>query len=169
MKFIVRSGLFILIVLVTTSVSAVAQQRDPRQILASVIQQLQTGTPNPQWYGVQLWFTIAQQTGNTGRYGQLARLGPATNITLTQTTRLPAGRLYALIAQHQRGMSVWVLGISDVTNRIEYANFQAGAAQQPLPDPQPPTGSGDSPPESGSPGPSSPGTSEACRKYPSLC
>jgi hypothetical protein len=31
------------------------QQFDPRQVVQQVILQLQTGTLNPSWYGVQLW------------------------------------------------------------------------------------------------------------------
>jgi hypothetical protein len=40
-----------------SSQSATRSAADPRQILAAVIQQLQAGTPNPTWYGVQLWQT----------------------------------------------------------------------------------------------------------------
>lgn len=153
-------------IFVHMSCSSLAQaQQDPRQILAGVIQQLQTGTPNPQWYGQQLWFLIAQQTGNTGVYPALVQLGPLTNATVTQTVQLPAGPVYAITAQHQNGTSTWNLGISNFTNRIEYANFNVGSSPQPLPSPNPQP----SPPPT-SPGPAgSPSSSPACQKFPNLC
>ncbi|UPJ63083.1 hypothetical protein [Bradyrhizobium sp. 191] len=157
---------------VTRTASA---QADPRQILAAVIQQLQTGTPNPAWYGPQLWQTIAMQTGNSGIYPQLVQLGQVTNIVLNGQSQLPAGPVYSLAAQHQQGVSTWLLGISLYTNRIEYANFNIGSAPQqlpaqPLPIPQtgaPTPGSVPNPPSSAPPQTS--GTSEACRRFPNLC
>ena len=150
-------------------------QADPRQILAAVILQLQTGTPNPTWYGIELWQTIALQTNNSGFYVQLAQLGPVTNVVVNGQTQLPAGPVYSMVAQHQGGVSTWLLGISLYTNRIEYANFSIGAVPQQLP-PQPvplpqtsaPTpGSAPHPPTDSPPPASS--ASEACRKFPNLC
>jgi hypothetical protein len=61
-------------VLAGLSYQVARAQTDPRSILSQVILQLQTGTPNPQWYGPQLWQTIAAQTGNTGIYAALVQL-----------------------------------------------------------------------------------------------
>lgn len=146
-----------------------AQQADPRQILAAVIAQLQTGTPNPGWYGPQLWSTIAAQTGNSGVYPQLVSLGPVSNVTVTNQIQLPAGPVYQMRANHQNGDSMWLLGISFYSNRIEYANFEVGAAApaplppSPLPVPGPTT-----PP---SPQPTTPDAdgSDACKQFPNLC
>ena len=62
-----------------------------RQVLREMILQLQTGRPDPQWYGRDLWMTMAMQTGNTGVYPQLRLLGPVTDVQLTGQTQLPAG------------------------------------------------------------------------------
>ncbi|MGX1317492.1 hypothetical protein AB7M17_000945 [Bradyrhizobium sp. USDA 377] len=158
---------------VTRTASA---QADPRQILGAVILQLQTGTPNPTWYGPQLWQTIAMQTGNSGVYPQLVQLGQVTNVVVSGQTQLPAGPVYSMVAQHQQGYSTWLLGISLYTNRIEYANFNLGSSTpqslpaQPVPLPQtsaPTPGSAPNPPTN--PPPPVDRASEACRKFPNLC
>ena len=143
-------------------------QIDPRVLLGGVIQQLQTGTPNPGWYGLQLWQTIAMQTNNTGQYPQLIQLGPVTGINVAQQIPLPLGVAYSLIAQHQNGSSSWQMAISFQTNRIEYLLMNPGSpTPQPLPNPNPaPT-----PPTPG-PGPTpapNPSSSPACQKFPNLC
>jgi hypothetical protein len=151
-------------------------QADPRQILAAVILQLQTGTPNPNWYGAQLWQTIAMQTNNSGVYVPLVQLGQVTNVVLSGQTQLPAGPVYSMVAQHQNGVSTWLLGISLYSNRIEYANFNVGNATplalpaQPVPLPwsaAPQPGTTPNPPPS--PPPAASSTSEACKKFPNLC
>jgi hypothetical protein len=166
---------------VLTSFSAYSQI-DASSILRQMILQLQTGQPNPAWYGVQLWQTIAAQTSFTGIYPQLVQLGPVTNVTVTQQAALPTGMLYAATAQHQNGISTWVLGISSLTNRIEYANLTVGGIPQQLPPPQqpgstvggvpqqlpPPQQPGASPNPPSNPLPQDK-TSPACQKYPNLC
>ena len=151
------------------------QQGDAaRQVLREVILQLQTGTPNPQWYGRDLWTTIALQTGNTGVYPQLRLLGPVRDVQVTGQTQLPAGMVYGLAARHQNGQSNWVLGYNNLSRRIEYATFEvANAAQaQPLPAPR------REPIPAQQPTPSIPDsqplaaggeTSTACKKFPNLC
>lgn len=150
-------------------------QIDPRQILSAVIQQLQTGTPNPSWYGIQLWQTIAAQTNNSGVYPPLAHLGPVTNITIYQQIQMPAGPVYSMLAQHQNGTSTWTLGISIYSNRIEYASFNIGTMPpslppsptgQPVPRTAPTPGTPATPPTPSPP--SSPG-STACQRFPNLC
>jgi len=172
-RFLIAAVLICLLLAPTTRTASA--QADPRQILAAVIQQLQTGTPNPTWYGVQLWQTIALATNNSGIYVQLAQLGQVTNVVVTGQTQLPAGPLYLMVAQHQGGVSTWLLGISLYTNRIEYADFSIGAVPQQLPSqpvplpqtPAPTPGSAPKPPTNSPPGGSS--TSDACRKFPNLC
>jgi hypothetical protein len=140
------------------SASASQAQNDPRMVLQAVIQQLQTGTPNPMWYGQELWGLISQQTGNSGIYPQLQQLGTVKSVTIDGSIQLPSGPVYAMTAQHQNGNSFWNIGISTYSNRIEYANFSIESSM-PLPDP------GRSP----SPAPT-PGTdSDACRQFPNLC
>jgi len=168
------------ILIVTLMYHPAQAQSNIQNVLVQVILQLQTGTPNPQWYGSQLWQTIAAQTGNTGIYPALQQLGPVKGTTLVQQTALPTGVLYLLIAQHQNGASTWILGISSLTNRIEYGNFVYGSNSQALPyefpggSPTSPTSPSLSPRSSQpNPPPNSPppqtSTSEACKKFPNLC
>src|SRR5580704_3951060 len=98
-RFLIAAVLICLLLAPTTRTASA--QADPRQILAAVIQQVQTGTPNPTWYGAQLWQTIAIQTNNSGVYVQLAQLGPVTNVVVNGQTQLPAGPVYSMVAQHQ--------------------------------------------------------------------
>ncbi len=104
-----------------------------RQVLREMILQLQTGTPNPQWYGRDLWMTMAMQTGNTGVYPQLRLLGSVTDVQLTGQTQLPAGILYAMAARHQNGQSNWLVGVNNLSRRIEYATFEVANAGQQVP------------------------------------
>lgn len=148
-------------------------QFDPRTTLMQMILQLQTGTPNPGWYGVDLWQTMAMQTGNSGVYPILVQLGPVQQVTVTGQMPLPTGQLYTLTAHHQNGVSTWTIGISSLTRRIEYANFNVGGAPSALPYPQTPPDPGPfarpvNPPPNNPP-PVSSDTSEACRKFPNLC
>ncbi len=157
----------ILVLLSMVEIHETNAQTDPRQILQGVIIQLQTGTPNSMWYGAQLWQTIAMQTGNSGVYPQLVQLGQVTNITVTQQQQMPQGMLYAMTVQHMNGQSTWSFGISSLSNRIEYANFNVGASTQPLPSPAPsPSPKPQPTPPAGTP---ADGTSQACKKFPNLC
>lgn len=158
-------------------------QNSIQQLTAAVIQQLQTGRVNPQWYAPAVLQVVGQQTGNTGYYPQLAQLGPVTNIQVTAQTQLPQGIVYTMVVTHQAGASAWSIGTSNQTRRIEYLTFQAfssGAAprpnpqpghppQQPQPQPQPvptaPTGTGGTGQPTGGTG----SVSEACQKFPNLC
>lgn len=161
----------VVVTLGSITVDATAQV-DPRRVLAAVILQVQTGTPNPAWYGMELWQTIAAQTGGTGVYPQLRQLGVVRDVRVTQQQALPQGWLYAMTATHEHGQSTWMLGISNITSRIEYASFNVGVASVPLPGPAPapPSTPGPAPgPAPGpTPGPSKDG-SEACKKFPNLC
>ena len=94
-----------------------------RQVLREMILQLQTGRPDPQWYGRDLWMTMAMQTGNTGVYPQLRLLGPVTDVQLTGQTQLPAGMVYGMTARHQNGQSNWLVGVNNLSRRIEYRDF----------------------------------------------
>jgi hypothetical protein len=135
-------------------------QDNPTQVLRSVIQQLQTGKPNPTWFGESLWLLIALGTNGSGVYPQLVELGPAQKITVTATVPLPFGVAYAITAQHERGTSNWEYAVSNLTNRIEYMDFVANPRMMtapPAPNPEEPA-----------PPPQRDG-SEACKKFPNLC
>jgi hypothetical protein len=150
-------------------------QSDPREILRGVIAQAQTGTPNPNWYGAELWQTIAYQTNFTGFYPQLAQLGAVRDVTITQQLPLPIGAMYAMTARHAKGTSYWEIGISTLTNRIEYASFraEAGTAPPPLPrlddDDDEEVRRPRRTPEPTTSGKTASSTTEACRKFPNLC
>jgi hypothetical protein len=159
------------LVAMSASVPATAiGQNDPRQILRSVIQQVQTGTLNPGWYGLQLWQIIAYQTGGSGVYPQLVQLGTVSDVTITAQLPLPTGMVYAMSVRHAHGQSYWEFGISSLTNRIEYASFLAGPGSGPISIP-----GADEPPQEPKPlprpvPPANPGgKSEACKKFPNLC
>ena len=140
-----------------------AAQASLEQILTSVIQQFQTGQLNPNWYGFQLWQTIAAQTWNTGVYPQLVNLGPVESVQVLDQIQLPAGPVYRMMAEHRNGASYWDLGISYWTGRIEYGNFYVGSSPAPLPT-EAPTPTGPSPrPNPG--GQDHPG----CQKFPNMC
>jgi hypothetical protein len=158
----------------------VLAQGNPEQILRGVIQQFQTGTPNPTWYGVQLWNLLALQTSNTGISLQLVQLGQVRNVAVNSTVPMPTGILYQMTAQHQNGVSNWVLGISSLTRRIEVLESNFGPTQQPIPVPNLPAQP--SAPQDGFPSPSplpnpTPNPypsnrdkgSAACQKFPNLC
>jgi hypothetical protein len=144
---------------------------DPRPILAGLIQQLQTGTPNPSWYGPQLWHTISTQTGGTGHYPALSALGPVANIDLVGSQGLPGGAIFNLVATHQfGGQSTWFMGIGALSNRIEYAYFNIGSSLPPQQIPNPTSTPTPTPPPPASPGSGSgSGDGGACSLYPNLC
>jgi hypothetical protein len=179
-RYLCRVAAFcaVLVVAATIVSTAAVAQINPQQILAGVIQQLQTGSPNPSWYGGQLWMTIASQTNNSGQYPALAQLGPVQNINVVNQVQMPTGPVYSMVAQHANGTSTWTLGISTYTNKIEYANFNINAAQPPLP-PQPPTTTpiitgppptpGATPNPPAGPPPTASPSSPACQKFPNLC
>lgn len=150
-----------LFLLIAFSGSAAKAQMSPQAILGGVINQLQTGTPNPGWYSPYMWGLIAAQTGNSGIYPQLASLGPVQNISLVKTQALPNGTLYALSATHGAGKSEWLLGIGTFTNRIEYAEFKVGSPVS-IPNPIPPKPTPDNPTPK-------PADSDACKQFPNLC
>ncbi len=149
---------------------------DPRVILAQVINALQNGGP-PQvysWFGPQLFQTVHAQTGGSGIYPPLRQLGPVVGMHVTGQQPFPAGPVYAVQVQHQGGVTNWFIGISQLTSRIEYLNFEISGTgpgpTAPPPDvsrgPQPnptPGGGGGTPPQP------TPGGSDGCRLFPSMC
>lgn len=169
-----------------TSRPAEAQQEvDPRPVIAGMILQFQTGTPNVNWYSPQLWTLFAVQTANTGIYPQLQMLGPVQNVVVNQFIRLPVGSLYSLTAFHTNGRSDWRIGINKFSNRVEYADIAFNQSQAyslpssaPAPAPPPPpapappdpqTPNPDPPRPDPSPTPPNPTTSDACQQFPDLC
>jgi hypothetical protein len=166
-----RSSILVISVLVLafTWTRECRAQVDPREVLKAVVYQLQTGTPNPTWYGTQLWQTIAMQTQNTGRYHDLVQLGTVIDVTIAYQMQLPGGPLYSMVARHQNGNSAWYLGISDFTRRIEVGSFSVGSAPI-LPHPTPnQSTSNPNPPPNLPPNPLPSTASEACKQFPNLC
>lgn len=163
MPYIYRRNKLFFVLILILFIGYVEAKADPRQILNSVIQQLQTGTPNPNWYGPQLWGTIFNQTGGSGVYPQLANLGGVQNINIITSQALPQGDIFNMVAQHQNGQSIWFIGIGRFSNRIEYANFNIGTTppSNPIPNPTP------NPTPTPTPPPTPDGT--ACQLYPDLC
>ncbi|EEK3157001.1 hypothetical protein G9U60_004547, partial [Salmonella enterica subsp. diarizonae serovar 38:[k]:z35:-] len=102
------SAAFIIILLVQSCLAV-----DPRNVLASVIYQLQTGTLMQNWYGPNLWQVMYQQTNGSGIYPQLRMLGPVQQVTLLESQGFPQGNVFKLRANHQAGTSDWVLGIGN--------------------------------------------------------
>lgn len=166
----------ITILALAVAATTVHAQSDPREILRGVITQAQTGRPNPGWYGAELWQTIAYQTNYSGFYPQLAQLGVVRDVTITTQLPLPTGAIYAMTARHAKGTSYWEIGISTITNRIEYASFRTEVGNTPAPLPMPAPDDDDRRPRDDdrrsrpAPEPTkTASTSDACRKFPNLC
>jgi hypothetical protein len=162
--------LLIAALLVAGVLQANAQQFDPRQVLATLILELQTGTPNPGLIGPQLWQAIAKQTGNSGVYQPLQQLGQVTGINIVQQIPLPYGAGFVMTAQHQNGQSSWQFAISQMSGKVEYAGFsvQQNGGTGPI---NPPIGGGGgtTPPPDPNPNPKPISTGDACTKFPDLC
>lgn len=153
------SAAFIIILLVQSCLAV-----DPRNVLASVIYQLQTGTLMQNWYGPNQWQAMYQQTNGSGIYPQLRMLGPVQQVTLLESQGFPQGNVFKLRANHQAGTSDWVLGIGNFSNQIDYAFFNIGNTGNPLPPlPNPTPTPTDKPPT-----PSTP-DADSCQLYPDLC
>lgn len=135
---------------------SIAPNAAPEQVLRTLISQVQTGAVDPHFIGPELWQIIAMQTNNTGVYGQLVQLGKVTGVEVVGRRELPAGPVFSMVATHTSGASTWLLGISQLTRKVEYASYGINTAAPSLPA-QPDPGK-----------PSSP-QSEACRKFPNLC
>ncbi|WP_155404072.1 hypothetical protein [Enterobacter asburiae] len=152
-------AIFILFIL-TQSVLA-----DPRPILTSMINQLQTGQLNQSWYSPALWQTIAQQTNGTGVYPQLQQLGAVQQVVIQSSQGFPQGNVFKLNVQHQNGSSEWIIGIGNFSNQIDFANFNIiGSNTPPLPSLPNPT-------STPTPHPQTPTTPDAnsCQLYPDMC
>lgn len=145
-----------LLILASAGIPRAEAQAEAGEVLKAVIFQLQNGKPDPQWYGQELWATIALQTNNTGIYPQLRRLGPVQSVQVTEQMPLLLGVMYAITATHRDGQSTWQLGISGITRRIEYARFEVNQAVKPLRPSEPDQ-------------PSDFEKSAACKKFPNLC
>lgn len=117
MQALGRTVLFL--ALLVASGAAMAQNT-PDRILATVIRGLQTGQINQSWFGPQLLQTIHQQTNGTFVYQPLVQLGQVMNIQVTAQQPMAQGVVYAMRAFHANGATDWQMGISRITNRIEY-------------------------------------------------
>lgn len=184
-----------LVLAVGMAVGAAAEQASPRAIVYQLIDQLQTGQPRPVDLAPAMRKVIAEQTGNTGMYPSLARLGVVTYVRIESTTPMQRGTVYSVTATHDKGVSTWQVGIAADTRRVEYVEFKIARSTAALPAEaaKPPQAAGTKPlapradatplpshpptpstAPSTAPAPSprtaSPAeTSEACRKFPNLC
>ena len=176
---------------VGAAAGAAAEQGNPRVIVYQLIDQLQTGQPRPVELAPAMRKLIAEQTGDTGMYPALARLGIVTYVRIEQTT-----------PTHDKGVSTWQVGIAADTRRVEYVEFKiarSSAAAPPAESTKPPQAAGtkplapradaaplpshpstpSAPPPAAMPAASAPApaprtaspaeTSAACRKFPNLC
>ena len=128
----------------------------PEQVLREFVIQVQTGTPDASFIGPQLWQMISAQTNNSGIYPLLVQLGRVKSMEVIAQRDLPAGPIYSIKATHKNGESTWLLGISTITNKIEYASFGVNSSPAPKLPPQPEPDK----PQS---------TSKACIMFPNLC
>lgn len=152
----------VIFILVVFTHSALA---DPRPILASMINQLQTGQLNQSWYSPTLWQTIAQQTNGTGIYPQLQQLGAVQQVVIQSSQGFPQGSVFKLNVQHQNGASEWIIGLGNFSNQIDFANFNIlGSNKTPLPSLPNPT-------PTPTPNPQTPTTPDtnSCQLYPDMC
>jgi hypothetical protein len=133
-----RRPFCVLMILVAFSAQATAQF-DPTSIVLGVIQQFQTGTVNPTWYSTNLWQTIAVQTDNSGKYPALNAIGPPLQVDKLEEQPFPNGVIYALKVLHLSGISLWNVGVSFRTQRIELLvfNISSPPASSPTPPPTP--------------------------------
>ena len=132
----------LLLVLQCFVAAAATAQATPDRILAIVIHGLQTGQVNQGWFGQQLMQVIYQQTNGTFVYTKLVELGPVQNIQLMGQQPVPQGMIFALRAFHANGATDWQMGLSQVSNRIEYLAINVvgggGPPSRPAPVPSAP-------------------------------
>lgn len=170
--------------------SAIAgAETNPRALIYELIDQLQTGQPRSIDIAPAMRKVIADQTGNSGVYQSLARLGIVTYVRIETTTPMRRGTLYTVTATHDKGVSNWQVGIAADTQRIEYLEFKVAKGTAPAEStarpsqteakPLAPRGdTGPSPALRPAPQPApqpaprtaTPAeTSAACQKFPNLC
>jgi len=174
--------------------SAIAgAETNPRALIYELIDQLQTGQQRPIDIAPAMRKVIADQTGNSGVYQSLARLGIVTYVRIETTTPMRRGTLYTVTATHDKGVSNWQVGIAADTQRIEYLEFKVAkssvpaepTARPPQTEAKPLAPRGDTgpapalrtspqpapqPPQQPAPRVATPAeTSAACQKFPNLC
>ena len=110
---------------------AAAEQANPRAIVYQLIDQLQTGQPRPVELAPAMRKLIAEQTGNTGMYPSLAKLGIVTYVRIDSTTPMQRGTVYSVTATHDKGVSTWQVGIAADTPRVEYVEFKIARSTAP--------------------------------------
>jgi hypothetical protein len=125
---------------------AAMAQPNPQYVLGVVIRGLQTGNLNQNWFGQEVLARIRQQTDGTFIYQNLVRLGPVQRIVVVGEQPMNNGTIYNLKATHPGGETEWQMGISRVSNRIEYLAVNVVGSQptapppsRPVPQPEPRT------------------------------
>lgn len=180
-------GGMVLVALCATQPAAAQALTTIDKYIATLIGQLQSGGADQDAFSPAMWKTIAQQTGGTGRYAQLEKLGPVSSVYLLKQSTDPERKSYDAVATHAAGLSTWHLRIARKTDRIEWLSFHRSDNVLPRPGsipaapatpdssaprsapPAPPALSAPKPALPPSPTPAPTSNSEACRKFPNLC
>lgn len=176
----------LLLVVLLSAQAPVATPVPPRPV-GELIRQLQNGEAKPDAFAPDIWKTIAQQTGGTGRYAALAQMGPVASTTVLAHTVDAQTTSFDIAAVHKQGISTWHLRFARSDGRIQWLSFhrspnvlpEAGTipdtpakpvAGQPIGRAGPVTPS-TAPPPSTPPSSTPPASvpTEACRKFPNLC
>lgn len=151
---------------------AQASAQNSAQNMASIIRGLQTGSMNWNRFYPELKGVIAQQTSGTGRYDQLAQLGPVQSVIQLNGWVLPNGFFYYFRSFFQGGAVDWQVA-SDRQGNIMGLSFGA-ASQDNVPvnsSGKPATKAATPAPidDKGSDAPSPQTKGEACSSFPGLC
>lgn len=144
---------------------------NPVQILHSLIQAFQNCGP-PYVYQVlspQLFQSIFAQTGGLGCYAGLQQLGPVVGSQVVGQQPYPSGPIYTVKVQHSAGYrTVWLIGVSNFTQKVEALSFNFDNTQAPLDTPRPQPIPSPQPKPDPSPSPP-PAPSDGCKLYPAMC
>ena len=184
MRFSILKKFLLLLPLLAASVARA--QGGPTGAMAQIIVGLQTGNMNWGRFYPNVKQVIAQQTQGTGRYIQLAQLGPVQNIVLVGGIQLPLGWIYNFRSFFPGGAVDWQVASDNAGNVLQLA-FQPAIVSVPrtlpvIQQPAPDDGSdgSDTPAPTPRPKPAPVGTGgttvvtastkgEACSLFPDLC
>ena len=121
--------------------------QDPGQVLRELIATFQNCGPTQNYLllGQAVYQTVYFQTRGTGCYPQLQMMGRLTHIKKLSSFQLPAGPVTTYETDHENGSGTWQIGISRLTQHVEWLAFQPtlrpiqpGKAAPPRPPPSPP-------------------------------
>lgn len=185
-RLIIRNLLVVAAVLGVPHLASAQFACDPQGV-GRLIYDLQNGSLNWNALSPPISGVVLAQTGGTGRYPQLAAVGPPNRIDVIGVLPLPYGLVCGFRAFFPSAVVEWQVAFG--FGQIQYFYFQQVAtALQPVtpsspprvgaPSPgTPPPSQGPVPPGGGSGGvpdprprePLPPDTSAACKRFPTLC